>query len=267
MARSRNIKPGFFCNDDLVELDFATRLLFVGLWTVADREGRLEDRPKKIKINVFPADNVDVESMLAQLTAKKFILRYEINGEKYVQITNWHKHQNPHHTEKHSVIPDIYGVLTVKTTIDNKQPQSKDGGNLADSLIPDSLIPDSKTKTTSAIAPPEGVTIQTWQDFQKLRKTQKAPLTQSAVDGIQREATKAGWSLDDAMRECCARGWRGFKADWVADKPAQSRYMPPQPNETVPAKQGVDPALAKIIADGLITKPMPAELRAKLQRN
>jgi hypothetical protein len=68
------------------------------------------------------------------------------------------------------------------------------------------------------IQAPDGVTIQTWQDFQKLRKTQKAPLTQSAVDGIQREATKAGWSLDDAMRECCARGWRGFKAAWVSNK-------------------------------------------------
>mgnify|MGYP000524122965 CR=1 FL=1 len=87
MARSRNIKPGFFTNEDLVELDFATRLLFAGLWTVADRDGRLQDRPKKIKIDVFPAENLDIDAMLQALHDSKFINRYEVNGAKYIQIT------------------------------------------------------------------------------------------------------------------------------------------------------------------------------------
>ena len=66
MARARNIKPSFFTNEDLVELPFEDRLLFIGLWTLADREGRLEDRPKRIKMAVFPADNVDVDASLAR---------------------------------------------------------------------------------------------------------------------------------------------------------------------------------------------------------
>ena len=146
MARSRNIKPGFFTNEDLVELDFATRLLFAGLWTVADREGRLQDRPKKIKIDVFPADNVDVDAMLTALHNGKFIIRYEVDGSKFIQISNWSKHQNPHHTEKASDIPGIDGALTVKQPLETRESPKQDGGNLADSLllIPDSLIPDSK---------------------------------------------------------------------------------------------------------------------------
>ena len=60
MARSRNIKPGFFLNDDLAECEPLARLLFAGLWCIADREGRLEDRPKRIKIEVLPYDNCDV---------------------------------------------------------------------------------------------------------------------------------------------------------------------------------------------------------------
>jgi hypothetical protein len=146
MARSRNIKPGFFKNEDLVELDFATRLLFAGLWTIADKEGRLEDRPKKIKIDVFPSDNVDVEAMLASLAERRFIHRYSVEGARYVQIVNWDKHQNPHHTEKASVIPPFNGEPVVKDTLDAGESQSQDGGNPADSLIPgftDSLIPDS----------------------------------------------------------------------------------------------------------------------------
>lgn len=143
MARSRNIKPGFFSNEDLVELDFATRLLFAGLWTIADRDGRLEDRPKKIKINVFPADDVDVVAMLDALTGAGFIQRYAVNGAAYIQITNWTKHQNPHHTEKASDIPGPNGELTVKAPLKPRDPPKQDGGNLADSLIPDSGFTDS----------------------------------------------------------------------------------------------------------------------------
>lgn len=170
MARARNIKPGFFTNEDLVELTFATRLLFAGLWTLADREGRLEDRPKKIKIGVFPADDVNVDAMLQELHDAKFVQRYEVNGVRYVKITNWYKHQNPHHTEKPSVIPDANGEITVKprrqsARNDAGQPgvngeiavnnQVLDGGNLADSLIPDSLIPYEEAKASLSASPPE----------------------------------------------------------------------------------------------------------------
>ena len=52
MARARSLKPGFFRNADLVELPMEARLMFAGLWVLADREGRLEDRPKQIKIDI-----------------------------------------------------------------------------------------------------------------------------------------------------------------------------------------------------------------------
>ena len=135
MARARNIKPSFFKNETLVELPFEHRLLFVGLWTLADKEGRLEDRPKRIKMELFPADNVDVEEGLALLERHGFISRYSAAGVDVVQVLNFAKHQSPHHTEKASELPDINGEITVK-------PRKQDGGNPPDSLIPDSLIPE-----------------------------------------------------------------------------------------------------------------------------
>ncbi|MEO3879290.1 hypothetical protein [Rheinheimera fenheensis] len=174
MARARNIKPAFFLNDDLVELPFEYRLLFIGLWTLADREGRLEDRPKRIKMGVFPADNVDVDAGLSELQKYGFIQRYEINGEKLVQILNFTKHQNPHHTEKGSELPDINGNYPAYYAKQPVKKQSKtvkeptlnesntdnngdltvkspclDGENPADSLIPDSLIPDTREKISA----------------------------------------------------------------------------------------------------------------------
>lgn len=107
MARSRNIKPGFFTNDELAECSAYARLLFAGLWTIADKEGRLDDRPKKIKALVLPFDTVDCDDLLAQLHAKNFITRYVVEGNGYIQINNWKKHQNPHCKEAASDIPEL----------------------------------------------------------------------------------------------------------------------------------------------------------------
>ena len=57
MARSRNIKPGIMANEDLAELGAIERLLFIYLWMLADKEGRLEDRPKRIKVEALPYDD------------------------------------------------------------------------------------------------------------------------------------------------------------------------------------------------------------------
>lgn len=105
MARARNIKPAFFMNDDLADISPLGRLLFIGLWTIADREGRLEDRPRRIKAEVLPYDDCDVDSLLDDLQEHDFIIRYEVDGERYVQVTNFVKHQNPHVRETESTIP------------------------------------------------------------------------------------------------------------------------------------------------------------------
>lgn len=105
MSRARNLKPGFFKNDLLADLPFEFRILFQGLWCEADREGRLEDRPKRIKAEIFPYDEVDVDAGLSALASKGFILRYEVNGIKYIQVTEFAKHQNPHCKESASTIP------------------------------------------------------------------------------------------------------------------------------------------------------------------
>jgi hypothetical protein len=75
--RTRSIRPGFFTNDTLGELQPVVRLLFAGLWTVADREGRVLDRPKKLKAELLAYDHVNVDKALDQLAAKGFIERYE----------------------------------------------------------------------------------------------------------------------------------------------------------------------------------------------
>lgn len=123
MARIRYLKPDFFKDEHIKDLPYAARLFYQGLWCIADREGRLEDRPERLKIEIMPYDKIDIEKTLSQLAEPKknstrpFIIRYQIGEEKYIQIVKWLEHQRPHHTEKKSIIPpptDINGEVSVK---------------------------------------------------------------------------------------------------------------------------------------------------------
>lgn len=144
MARARNIKPGFFRNADLVELPYEARLFFIGLWTAADREGRLEDRPKQIKMEIFPADSVDCDVLLDSLAAINMVQRYEVEGKRFIQVVNFSKHQNPHRDEKQSLIPapPEHGASTVQAPCKDDA-LTMPRGLIPDSLIPEPLIPES----------------------------------------------------------------------------------------------------------------------------
>lgn len=109
MARIRSIKPDFFVHDGLAELSLAHRMLFIGLWTQADREGRLEDRPARIKVAVLPYDDLDVDALLWDLAEhrERFVVRYEVDGVRYLQVTGFKAHQQPHIKEVASKIPDL----------------------------------------------------------------------------------------------------------------------------------------------------------------
>jgi hypothetical protein len=106
MARTRLLKPGFFSNDLLAECDPLARLLFAGLWTLVDRDGRMECRHAKIKAQVLPYDNCDVAALLGQLADRGFVQVYEVAGKTYVQVNGFAKHQNPHHKETSDNLPE-----------------------------------------------------------------------------------------------------------------------------------------------------------------
>lgn len=159
MARARNIKPGFFRNADLVELPAETRLFFVGLWTIADRAGRLEDRPKQIKMELFPADSFDCDAMLNELASIGMVARYESGGKRYVQVVNFVKHQNPHRDEKASTIPDRNGKYATSEITPTKNCASTvqtlctdDASTVAIGLNPESLIPEEKIEANASVA-------------------------------------------------------------------------------------------------------------------
>lgn len=93
---------------------FQWRLLFIGLWTEADRDGRLEDRPVRLKANLFPYDDLDVNEGLGCLVNAGLITRYEREGMRLIAIPKWAKHQQPHVREAQSQLPQVVTGGTAK---------------------------------------------------------------------------------------------------------------------------------------------------------
>lgn len=250
MARARNIKPAFFSNEELVELSFATRLLFIGLWTIADRDGRLEDRPKRIKMDLFPADNLDIDAALNELQGSGFLLRYIVEGSRYIQVLTFGKHQNPHKDEKQSTIP-----APCKHRANTVQESFKDSGNRADSLNPDSLNPDSpkpdpllsdseeRAATTSTVSHGDDDFEKVWAAYPKRPgaskpdslKAWKARIAKGSsaseiMDGVIRYAAyvKATATDPQFIKQPATFFGPGdhYKSDWVA-QPRASPYQTP----------------------------------------
>ena len=96
-----------------------------------------------------------------------------------------------------------------------------------------------------------------YSDFEKVLKTKRIPLTDTLIASIQLEADKAKWSIEDALKECCIRGWSTFKADWVV--------KPDIAHQTVPSKAGRDPTLAKLEEDSKNAVAMPDYVKAKFK--
>ena len=257
MARSRNIKPGFFKNEDLAECSPWARLCFAGLWTLADREGRLEDRPKRIKGELFAYDTTDVESLLADLARRGFVVRYEVEGSRFIQISKFSEHQTPHYTEKPSVIkpPPLPESEPLRA---NKTPGVKAalrGGQ--NPLIPDSLIPDSRKEKgarkrapsfdASRIELPAWLDAELWSDWVADRKERGRPITER---GAQQqlvtldEFRRQGSPPERVIRHAIASGNQGL-------------FPPPRPkpngadavHETVPPRETAGEQRRRLDAD------------------
>lgn len=260
MARARNIKPGLFKNEILGVADPLYTLLFEGLWILADREGRLEDRPLRIKGEVFPYRNLDADAMLTWLHEQGFILRYEAGGKRYILICEFTKHQNPHKNESESVIPAPEEIGKRSENIGSPRADPLN----SDSLSTDSLSSVPKGTGGDAAKPEEMTKDELWSAGKSLLVQAGMPkgqcgsfvgkLVKDYGDLVVVEAVRAAVVTRPAdpaeyLKACCQKsaGQRG--------PPKQGRHV-----------ETADDTKRMLAERDKGTKPMPAELRAQLRK-
>lgn len=234
MARSRNIKPSIMDNEDLAALPALTRLLFIYMWMLADRDGRLEDRPSRIKKQALGYDDGSADNMLNELAAAGFIDRYEAQGAKVIQILAFNKHQTPHIRESASELPckeQAQTKVVPSTNLGSAEhsPRSPDSGF----LIPDTpcLIPDSKGESAARQPPakraaptkpepfeiPEWVNPEHWATWHSCPKRRKATNEQKQLAVNKLDAWRlAGQDFAGALENAAMGGYQGL---FLPDKP------------------------------------------------
>lgn len=275
MARARNIKPSVMDNEILAELDPLTRLLFIYLWMLADREGRLEDRPKRIAAQALAYDRTaDVGAMLGSLQSAGFIVRYVVDGKACIQILAFKEHQNPHVREAASELPEYCHVTTKEEAKHNlgsaeASPRSPDSGfripdpGLSDSSSPASSTPPRKKPKLVKFPIPEDFCIsprvRTWaasKGYAQLEQHLEAFIRKCKAKAYE----NASW--DDAFMEAVREDWaklRGRTANGAAPPPSGTV-------STVPGKPGRDPELTRLEIERARAVPMPANVREQIEK-
>lgn len=241
MARIRTIKPEFFRHEGLYEAEIESKLplrvAFAGLWTVCDREGRFRWKPRAIKLDVLPYDDVDFSRVLDALMTRGFIVKYANDGEEYGFIPSWNSHQVINNKETKSILPNPSESITY--TRDER----------VEFACPTPLFPtqgekegkgrekekekEGERKGRGAIACPPDVAEQVWDDWVTLRKQKKASITATVIDGARQEAAKAGIPFEDFLKIWCLRGSQGLQASWL--KPEELGRSRPNKQEAIEA--------------------------------
>ena len=257
---TRYLKPGVRDSEAIDNLSPQAEVLFYRLLVTVDDFGRFDARPAMIKAQCFPIkDSITIgkcKDLLHELSDKGLIQIYEAGGKLTLMMCKW---DNVPRAKESKYPAPVDGCIQVNTYV-----------NQVNTDAPLTVtVTETKTKTET-VAAPNGVSPNVWDSFVKQRKSKKAQITQLVLDGIRKEADKAGLTMDDALQEIVMRNWVSFKADWVAPKQSFANKFdvshvttPPPPNQ--------DAALRKIEEDrknaappSLATLSKLAELRKSM---
>lgn len=240
MARSRNIKPGLFTNDILAEKNEPLgRLLFIGLWCLADHKGDLEWRASRIKVQILPYDDCDIKQLAINLDKSGFVTFYSDGEKMYLRINNFEKHQNPHPNEKKKG-SDVPGytekmrqlVDLERLTINRDKSRQDSEGSIsdpADSLIPhpDSRSPQSDSAEPKGSPPADESPVVICIPTNKFKTAgEEYPVTEKqiiewretypAVDVVQSLRQIRSWNLNNPAKRKTLRGMPAHIDKWLA---------------------------------------------------
>jgi len=213
-VRIRTIKPEFFKHDKLGELPAIARLLFISLWCLADRRGRIEDRPKRIKVECLPYEDCDIDSLLQVLHNAGFICRYEAESVRVIEIEAFEKHQRitGKEADTESELPgkqqgnngEAPGTGPVAQERKGKERKGIEERKVFDPSAFDASIPPILAESATFV--------ETWHNWVSSRHERKKPISERAA-GQQLKSLEGFGSHANAiesLRQSIANDWQGL---------------------------------------------------------
>ncbi|PAQ09724.1 hypothetical protein [Mesorhizobium temperatum] len=134
MSRIRTIKPEFFKHEELFDAEVETglplRLSFAGLWTQCDREGRFVWRPRQLKADILPYDDVDFSRVLDALATRGFIVKYASADRSFGYVPSWNRHQVINNRESASSLPNPIDIIAKTDASATRHPRVRHDGKV-----------------------------------------------------------------------------------------------------------------------------------------
>lgn len=233
MGRIRSIKPDFFIHEDLFDAEKASklplRLAFSGLWTQCDREGRFHWRPRMLKTDILPYDDLDFEKVLNALAEHGFVQKYVVDGNAFGFIPSWSKHQYVNQREAESAIPCPDPCTHVHARVEREREQEREQER------------EGKDANASYAREDERVSIlKTILDETRARavvehrKGFRAKFTPHAANLLAKKFAKCS-DPNEAADAMIANGWQGFEPEWLNGR--KNGTGPPRVSRTQEAAQ------------------------------
>lgn len=208
---NRILREGILTSPRIARLGWAEEVFYRRLHSVVDDFGRYFADPGLLRAACYPRQlskvtDPDIGKWLRACEEAALVRVYPAeDGERYLQVLDFGQQVRA----KKSKFPQMPSTCAA----DAKHPPAN--AHLDVSVSVSVSEDDSPRKRVQA---PDGVSDSVWTDYLKVRK---APMTETSLAGIKREAAKAGLTLEAVLRMCCERGWRGFKSEWLADNKQQ----------------------------------------------
>lgn len=228
MARIRTIKPEFFRHGGLFDAERETglplRVAFAGLWCAADREGRFKWKPRELKLDALPFDEVDFSRVLDALATRGHIVKYASDGQEFGFIPSWHEHQVINNRETGSSLP-APTETSIETTTSTREARVRHASGTDEEREEHAAQGEGKGRegkdaSSRALVAEDlsDVPTELVSDWLKVRKAKKAPLTRTAIASMRRQAERAGVSMTRAVEIAVELNWQAFRADWYAER-------------------------------------------------
>lgn len=232
MPRIRSIKPDFWTDEKIVELPIPARLFFIGMWTYADDYGNLSRSPAKLKMQIYPADALDVEPLVCSLLEQGLISEYAVSGHKYIHINGFKRHQRINRPSKSGLVPKY--EERDGTTLTEQSPKEREKEKEKEKEIKQNHNPTVKGRGKASRAraqeapPPSPPPVDPEPDGDEPRKPSQAAVLSAAFK------TGNVWGATPANPRIIALAEAGVTPEAVADVCAYAHAS--LPGERVPVK-------------------------------
>lgn len=228
MPRRRMIDPNIWQSEDFSKLSTLAKLIFIGLFSNADDEGRGRAKPVYIKSILFPYDEkvrvIDIETALSEIGLNLSVTFYSSNGSQYYALDHWKKWQSID-KPKASELPAPQEVEEIRVPVADESPTSRRRVGDESGLNRKEEEREEKGNRKETKKGPLAAALA---DFSEMRRKIKAPLTDRAKELILSELEKLAPDEEELqikiLEQSTQRGWRGvfpLRESAVPGKPFQ----------------------------------------------